>query len=305
MKLKPQPRSTPKRASKLSRAGRRAGASTIRGRQARRPGAPMRRRFAGRIPSLRRALAALGAIAALAVLVALLSGPWLRVTGVAWAGQHYTDVDDLQDLLDAEHGTSLLALDTAALRERLEDLPAVATATVSASLSGELSATVQERPVAFIWETATVRFLGADDGTIFAGGPREADPDPALAALPLIRDERIVARLVTIGDVIPAAILRTALHVGAIDPARLGSAATALTVRLDDEYGFRIAAATPGWEVALGVFGLDPRETTAEADDRLERQVTAVRTLFASRPEAEIGWVDVRNPGKVYFRAKG
>jgi hypothetical protein len=53
------------------------------------------------------------------------------------------------------------------------------------------------------------------------------------------------------------------------------------------------------------VYGLDPRETAAEADARLERQVTAVRTLFASRPEAEIGWVDVRNPGKVYFRAKG
>jgi len=305
MKLKTQPRPLPKRPARSPRAGRRLAASSQRGRQARRPGAPMRRRFVGRLPSLRRLLAGLGAVAAVAVLIALLGGPWLRVTGVAWAGQHYTDVDDLRDLLDAERGTSLLAIDTAALRERLEELPSVARATVSASLTGELSATVEERPVAFVWETATVRFLGAEDGTIFAGEPREADPDPALAALPLIRDERIVARLVTIGDVIPAALLRTALDVGAIDPARLGSTATALTVRLDDEYGFRIAAATPGWEVALGVFGLDPRETTAEADDRLERQITAVRTLFASRPEAEVGWVDVRNPGKVYFRAKG
>jgi len=53
------------------------------------------------------------------------------------------------------------------------------------------------------------------------------------------------------------------------------------------------------------VYGLDPRETAAAASARLERQVTAVRTLFASRDETEIGWVDVRNPGKVYFRAKG
>ena len=57
--------------------------------------------------------------------------------------------------------------------------------------------------------------------------------------------------------------------------------------------------------MALGVYGTDPRETSAEAAARLESQVTAVRTLFASRPEAGIGWVDVRNPGKVYFRAKG
>ena len=76
-------------------------------------------------------------------------------------------------------------------------------------------------------------------------------------------------------------------------------------MRLDDEYGFRLASDQPAWEVALGVYGLDPRETAADADARLERQVTAVRTLFATRPEAEIGWVDVRNPGKVYFRAKG
>jgi hypothetical protein len=265
----------------------------------------MRRRFAGRLPSVRRVLAALGAFATVAVLVALVNGPWLRVTGVAWAGQHYADVDDLRDLLEAERGSSLLALDTAGLRERLEEIPSVARATVTASLTGELTARVEESPVAFVWETATARFLGAADGSIIAGERREVDPDPDLAALPHISDERIVARLVTVGDVIPTALLRTALAVGAIDPARLGSAASALTVRLDDEYGFRIAAARPGWEVALGVFGLDPRETAAEADARLERQVTAVRTLFASRPEAEIGWVDVRNPGKVYFRAKG
>ena len=305
MKLKAQPKVAPKRPSKLSRRSRRPAASVGRGRQARRPGAPMRRRFAGRLPSLRRVLAVLGALATLAVLVAFLNGPWLRVTAVAVAGEHYTDVDDLRDLLDEERGVSLLTLDTAALRERLEEIPSVARAVVAASLTGELKATVEEHPVAFVWETGTIRFLGAADGTIFAGEPRGNDPDPDLAALPIISDERIVARLVTIGDVIPEALLRTALEVGAIDPARLGSAATGLAVRLDDEYGFRIAAADPGWEVALGVFGLDPRETAAGADARLERQITAVRTLFASQPESGIGWVDVRNPGKVYFRAKG
>jgi hypothetical protein len=30
-----------------------------------------------------------------------------------------------------------------------------------------------------------------------------------------------------------------------------------------------------------------------------------VRTLFSQEAEDGIGWVDARNPGKVYFRAKG
>jgi hypothetical protein len=95
------------------------------------------------------------------------------------------------------------------------------------------------------------------------------------------------------------------MRVAAIDPAALGSAATGVSISLDDEYGFQLVSSEPGWSMALGIYGLDPRETTAEADARLERQITAVRTLFASEVETDIGWVDVRNPGKVYFRAKG
>jgi len=128
---------------------------------------------------------------------------------------------------------------------------------------------------------------------------------PDTAGLPVIDDERLVARLVTVGDVIPEAIVRIALRLASLEPARLGSTATELAIRIDDEYGFRIASAEPEWEIALGVYGLDPDEAAGEADARLERQVTAVRTLFAERPEGDIGWVDVRNPGKVYFRAKG
>ena len=107
------------------------------------------------------------------------------------------------------------------------------------------------------------------------------------------------------GDRIPDGLLRTALRLASLDPATLGSGAERLTVRLDDEFGFGLLAAVPGWEMALGVYGTDPNESAADAAARLERQVTAVRTLFASRAEAEIGWVDARNPGKVYFRAKG
>jgi hypothetical protein len=250
-------------------------------------------------------LATLGAVASAAVLVALLNGPWLRVSQVAFAGQHYTDAGELAAVLEQHRGASLLAVDTTALRERLERIPSVAEATVSASLTGSVEAIVVEPEPGFVWQTAAARFIGASDGTVFAGQPLEAEPDPELASLPHVTDGRFAARLISVGDVLPEALLHTAMRIADIDPAALGSDAGNLAIRLDDEYGFRLVSAEPAWELALGVYGLDPRETLAQADARLEQQITAVRTLFATQREGDIGWVDVRNPGKVYFRAKG
>jgi cell division septal protein FtsQ len=303
MKLKQQP-PLPKARKAAARTPRRGAGGGGRGRQARRPGVPMRRRFSGRLPSIRRAVAVLGAAGAVALLVWLVEGPWLRVGQVAWAGEHYTPADDLATVLESQRGMSVLAVDTDALQARIERLPSVAEADVGVSLTGRVEARVTERQPAFVWRTASGSFIGAADGTIFAGRTDD-DAAPDTAGLPVIDDERFVARLVTVGDVIPAQIVRIALRIADLDPARLGSAATALAITIDDEYGFRLASAEPEWEIALGVYGLDPDETDAEADARLERQVTAVRTLFAERPETGIGWVDVRNPGKVYFRAKG
>ncbi|MGH2383246.1 MAG: cell division protein FtsQ/DivIB, partial [Candidatus Limnocylindria bacterium] len=274
-------------------------------RQARRPGVPLRRRIGARLPSIRRVLAALGAAAATAGLVALLSGPWLRVTDVTWAGGQFTAERDLQQLLDRQRGTSVLAVDTRALSERLERLPAVATATVSATLPGHVDVAIVEHEAAFVWETSTARLLGAADGTLFAALSPDTAPDPALAPLPHVTDERAMSRLMTAGDRIPDALLRTALRIASLDPAALGSSAEELSLRLDDEFGFALVSTVPSWELALGVYGMDPNQSASDAAVRLERQVTAVRTLFADRAETDIGWVDARNPGKVYFRAKG
>jgi hypothetical protein len=248
-------------------------------------------------------LAGVGAVALASVLVALLSGPWLRIRELAWDGQQYTSEAELEESLAGARGTSALAVDTAALAARVEELPAVAEATVQVSLTGRIHATVVEPEAAFVWETRHERFIGAADGTLFV----ELDDEPGaqVAGLPTIRDTRFAARVLTIGDVVPEELVRVSLRLAALDPALLGTVATDLSIAVDDEYGFRIASAEQAWEIALGVYGRDPNETSSEADARLERQVTAVRTLFAARPEAELAWVDVRNPGKVYFRAKG
>jgi POTRA domain, FtsQ-type len=304
MKLKPQPKRARPRVTRAIGARRRP-APRGSGRQASRPGVPFRRRVGARLPSIRRLIAGVGAVAAAAVLVALLNGPWLRVTDVAWAGERYTDAGDLRETLETQRGASLLAVDTDVLREAIEGLPAVESASVTAGIFGTLQATVVEREAAFVWTTDDWRFLGASDGTIFAREARSSEADAAVAGLPRIGDHRSSASLLSVGDVIPEPLLRAALRVVDLDPALLGSDETSLSVQLDDEFGFRIFAVEQDWEVALGVYGIDPRETAAEADERLERQVAAVRTLFASHAEDEVGWVDVRNPGRVFFRAKG
>lgn len=304
MKLKQQPRAARGRVTTRRPPRRPLRALTSR-RGAARPGVPLGRRIAARLPSLARIAAVLGAAAAAGALVALLGGPWLRVSDVAYGGQRYTAADDLDRILADARGQSVLAVDTAAIRARIERLPAVASASVRATVFGELQATVREHEAAFVWHTASSRFLGASDGTVFAEVGTNEALSADVAGLPQIRDERFVARLITVGDVIDASVLETALRVVAIDPATLGSAATYLTLRLDDEFGFRLVSQAPAWEVALGAYGTDPTETSADAAARLDRQVAAVRTLFAERSEADIGWVDVRNPGKVYFRAKG
>jgi hypothetical protein len=305
MKLKPQPRTPKPRPTRGSRTRSRAAASRGAGRQARRPGIPFRRRVGARLPSIRRLIAAVGAVAIAAVLAALLNGPWMLVTEVGWAGERYTAADDLHDALDTQRGASLLAVDTDALRKEIERLPSVERASVTAGIGGRLEATVVEPEVAFVWVTPAWRFLGAADGTLFAREAGSSELDAEVADVPRIGDDRSMTALLEVGDLIPEALLRTALRVAALDPALLGSDESRLSVQLDDEFGFRLFASEEGWEIALGVYGIDPRETATEADERLDRQIAAVRTLFAAHPADEVGWVDVRNPGKVYFRAKG
>ena len=146
--LKPQPR------VKASRAGRGATRPSARGRGrgrgARRPGTPLRQRLTGRLPSIRRALAVLGAVACVAALVALVTGPWLRVTDVTWAGDQFTPTRDLERVLSRQRRANLLVLDTGTLREQLAGLPAVSDATVTTSLPGRVEVAIVEREVAFV-----------------------------------------------------------------------------------------------------------------------------------------------------------
>lgn len=268
---------------------------------ARKPRTPLRRRIGRRLPGRGRLLALLVFAALLGGTVTLVNGPWLRVAEVAHAGERYTPTADLDQILGAFRGAPLLTVDSGALADRIEELPAVQSARVEARLPGTLRVSVVEKPAAFTWVTRAARLVGATDGSIIAELPLEAELPAELAGLPVIDDQRPRSRSLGVGDTVPAAELRMAQRLLAIDPALLGSATTGLALQVDAEYGFVLVSAQPPWRAALGFYQLDPAEDAATADARLDAQVAAVRTLFAGHAEASVSWVDARNPGRVYW----
>ena len=119
--------------------------------------------------------------------------------------------------------------------------------------------------------------------------------------LPLIDDRRTDSGAMRIGDRIDAEELRIALRAQQLDPALAGSEASGFSVRFVDEYGLVLVSDQPAWHAALGVYGLDPEASAASGDALLDRQIVAIRTLFATTREINVSWIDVRNPGKVYW----
>lgn len=292
-------RSAPRPAATI-RARRRPGAT-----QARRPGRPLRTRLGGRLPAWGRLLAGLGLAASVAALAGLAGGSWLRVGQITSDGARWTSASRLEEALEPLRGRPLLTLDRRAVEAALTALPAVAEARVEAYLPDRVEVTVTEEVPALVWQTSAVQMVCAADGTVIGQVARGAPLPEALVALPLVDDLRGPSRDIIIGDRVPADEVRTAQRLVAIEPATLGSAAERLTIRIDEQYGFIIVASEIGWSAAFGYYGLDPQEADADIAAFVERQAASVRTLFAEQPETSVAWVDARNPGRVYWRAKG
>jgi hypothetical protein len=255
-----------------------------------------------RLPGGGRIGAAVLAALFAASLVYLVDGPWLRISSVAWGGTSYTDADELAAILNPLRGTSLLALDSRELSTRLRGLPAVAEAHVDPQVPGGVSVAVQEKKPALIWQTNAVRLLVAGDGMVFGEIALSARLPAEVAGLPLVDDRRRSSHDLNPGDRIPADEQALVMRLDALDPALLGSRAASLEVRIDERCGYVVSPSKGGWSAAFGMYG--PLAGDASPAN-IDAQVAAVRTLFADRRENTVGWVDVRNPGKVYWRPNG
>jgi hypothetical protein len=244
-------------------------------------------------------------LASASLLVGLAVGPWLRVAHTGWDGARYTPGEQLAALIRPATGGNLLVLDTERLAGQLRTLPAVADARVDARLPDQLWVSLTEKRPAVVWQTTSAELIVAADGAVIGALPPRAEPTGELARLPFVDDRRAASRDLSVGSRMPRGSVDTALALAHLDPANMGSSSRRVTVQIDDQYGFILVSARPDWSVALGFYGADASNAAASSAPQIQQQVDAVRTLFANRPESTIIWIDARNPGKVYFRAKG
>jgi hypothetical protein len=271
------------------------------GGHARRPRVPLRRRLGSRLPSRGRLLALLAFAVAIAGLVTVVNGPWLRIGSVAHAGARYTSPGALDDIVASYRGVPMLSLDTDAVRRRVMALPAVADARVETQLPGTLRVIIAEKKPALIWRTSLAQLVAAADGSIMDTRATSEVLSGELGRLPVVTDLRPLSRIPRAGETLPAGDVHIAERLLDLDPKALGSRAKRLTISVDNEYGFVIESPAPPWRAALGFSALDPTEEGTAADTRLEQQLAAIRTLFAQRREWAVSWLDARNPGKVYW----
>jgi cell division septal protein FtsQ len=235
----------------------------------------------------------------------LVTGPWLQVRAVSYAGADWTGKDELDAITGPMVGRSLLLIDGAATAEALGSLPGVRTAAVDVGLFGQVHVALVEGDAVAVWRTSAAQLLVAEDGTIVGVQSLDAVITGAHADLPRVTDERETSHDLSVGDQVPQHEVDAARLLADLAPAELGSAGSQLAIAIDGTYGFVLSSPQAGWSAAFGYYGLNPADTPEAVAARLESQASGIRTLFAARPEASVAWIDIRNPGRVYFRARG
>ena len=134
---------------------------------------------------------------------------------------------------------------------------------------------------------------------------RDAALQGDYANLPFVDDSRDTSRDLSMGDQLPPDELKAAVALAALRPDQLGSTSSILQISLDPTYGFIVSSPQAGWQAAFGFYQADPLDLDSTVEARILAQAAGMRTLFAEQPEAGVAWIDARNPGRVYFRARG
>ena len=82
------------------------------------------------------------------------------------------------------------------------------------------------------------------------------------------------------GSTLDPVVLDAALRLGSLRPADLGTAATKLAIRLDDQDGFVMTADPVGWSATFGFY-----TPTLRTTDLIPGQVRLLRSLLAGRED--------------------
>jgi len=242
--------------------------------------------------SIRRASAGLSPLRAGAILVILLSAT--ATYGVSASsvfgfrhlvvdGARYTSTTAVEHALDLTDGENLFTLSTDNLATPLRTLTTVRDAAAVVELPDTVRVRLTERAAVLVWAIGDRRYLVDHDGVLFAS--LDVAPDAA-AALRMVDDRRATSLSLTIGDTLDAVDLDAATRLGSLVPADVGSAASGLSIAVDDEGGFTVSSAPAGWTATFGFY-----TPTLRTPDLVPAQVRLLRSLIGRVGEAKVATV--------------
>lgn len=191
-----------------------------------------------------------------------------QLTGAAWTAQ-----DEILAALAVPAGQSAFTLSTTELAARLASVAAIRSATIRVELPDQLVVTVTERQPVVVWEIGGQQYLVDADGLLF--DPLPSPVPPEAATLPVVDDRRAASVAMATGSHLDSVTLDAALRLGSLTPADLGSAASGLSVRIDDQDGFTITAGPGGWTAVFGFYTPSLRTTAL-----IPGQVRLLRSLL-------------------------
>jgi hypothetical protein len=190
----------------------------------------------------------------------------------------------VRDRLELTEGTNLFEIATDPLEERLREIPAVAGAEVSVGLPDTVNVRVFERKPIVVWRVGDRRWYVDADGLLFAEAPEH--PPEELGELPVISDDRLVARSFQVGFSIDPVDLDVATRLAALTPAQVGSGAAGLSVGVTDENGFVLSSIPESWAAVFGFYGLSLR-----TPDLVPSQVVLLEQLLRQAGESNVAIV--------------
>ncbi len=268
---------------------RRPRADARRGHARSRPAPTVRRASARRRFAPRRALAALTMLASGLAIYGLTASSAFGVRTVTAHGAALTGEAAVLAALalptpaaDGSDGSvvNVVTLETAPLAARVATLPAVASATVRASLPDAVEVSVVEREPILVWATGAHRYLVDREGRILADAAAGDATPPvagAMAGLPVVTDARAGSGTLAPGSFLDPVDLDVATRLASLAPADIGSKATRITVSVDDATGWSLSVPA-GWTAVFGIY-----TGTVRPPDLVPAQVRLLRSLLAGR----------------------
>lgn len=254
----------------------------------RRPGGPGRR-----TPRIRRASAGLTPVRAGAALAMLLSAGAIYGLAATSAfgfskleiqGSTITSDVAIRKSLALTEGENLFEITTEPLEARLREIPAIETADISLGLPDTVAVRIEERHPILVWQIDDRRLLVDRTGLLFAR--LDATAPAAVAALPVIADERAASRKLSVGKTLDPIALDAATRLASLTPELVGSSASGLTVGVTDDHGFVLRSVPASWEAVFGFYGRSLRTT-----DIVPGQVQALRELLLKVGEPTVAMV--------------